>query len=69
MSAAIALTLGKCRVVTSDSDFSRIPSLDVEDYIERMLTNLSPVLRERLLRGDWSIRERKCWLKLGLGIC
>jgi hypothetical protein len=33
------------------------PSLDVEDYRERMLTHLPPVLREQLLNGDWSVSE------------
>jgi phage terminase large subunit-like protein len=33
------------------------PTLDVEDYIERMLTHLPHVLRERLLNGDWSVVE------------
>ena len=31
-SAAIALTLGNCTVVTKDSDFQAIPALDVEDW-------------------------------------
>lgn len=31
-SAAIALSLGNCTVVTKDSDFQAIPSLDVEDW-------------------------------------
>ena len=30
--AAIALTLGRCTVVTKDTDFSAIPGLDVEDW-------------------------------------
>lgn len=32
MIAAIALTLGNCTVVTTDSDFARIPGLDVIDW-------------------------------------
>ncbi len=43
------------------------PSLDIEDYIQRMQANLPPVLRERLLNGDWSIVEdaiiRLDWLR------
>ncbi len=43
------------------------PSLDVEDYIKRMQTNLPLVLRQRLLNGDWSIVEnaiiRLDWLR------
>jgi phage terminase large subunit-like protein len=43
------------------------PSLDVDDYIERMLTHLPAVLRERLLNGDWSVVEdaliRAEWLR------
>jgi tRNA(fMet)-specific endonuclease VapC len=34
MIAAIALTLPNCTVVTSDSDFSRVPGLRVEDWSE-----------------------------------
>ena len=33
------------------------PSLDIDDYVARMTTYLPPVLRERMLNGDWSIRE------------
>jgi len=29
---AIALTLGDCTVVTSDSDFAAVPGLAVEDW-------------------------------------
>ncbi len=32
MIAAIALTLGNCRVVTIDSDFSRIQNIEIEDW-------------------------------------
>jgi len=32
MIAAIALTLSHCTVVTSDSDFTAIPGLDVVDW-------------------------------------
>ena len=32
MIAAIALTLGNCRVVTTDSDLSAVPDLNVEDW-------------------------------------
>src|SRR5262249_1944529 len=43
------------------------PSLDVEDYISRMESNLPLVLRQRLLNGDWSIVEdaiiRLDWLR------
>jgi phage terminase large subunit-like protein len=43
------------------------PSLDINDYVERMRTHLPPVLRERLLNGDWSIVEdaviRIDWLR------
>ena len=43
------------------------PSLDIDDYIQRMQANLPPVLRERLLNGDWSIVEdaiiRLDWLR------
>lgn len=30
--AAIAISLGRCTVVTSDSDLSAVPGLDVEDW-------------------------------------
>ena len=30
--AAIALSLGRCTVVTKDSDFSAVPGLDVENW-------------------------------------
>lgn len=33
------------------------PTLDVEDYIERLQTKLGPVLAARLANGDWSITE------------
>lgn len=33
------------------------PSLDIEDYIARMRNNLSVILRQRLLNGDWSAVE------------
>jgi len=33
------------------------PSLDIEDYVGRLRTQLSPVLRQRLLNGDWSVVE------------
>lgn len=33
------------------------PSLDINDYVERMLTQLPPALRMRLLNGDWSVVE------------
>lgn len=33
-SAAIALTLGNCTVVTTDSDFDRVPGLAVENWAE-----------------------------------
>lgn len=43
------------------------PSLDIDDYVRRMLAHLPPVLRERLLNGDWSIVEdaviRADWLR------
>lgn len=43
------------------------PSLDIEDYITRMRTNLSTLLRQRLLNGDWSAVEdaaiRIDWLR------
>jgi phage terminase large subunit-like protein len=43
------------------------PSLDVDDYIKRMQSNLPLVLRQRLLNGDWSIVEdaiiRLDWLR------
>ncbi len=32
MIAAIALTLGKCTVVTMDKDFSAVPGLNVENW-------------------------------------
>jgi tRNA(fMet)-specific endonuclease VapC len=32
MIAAIALTLGKCTVVTMDNDFSAVPGLDIENW-------------------------------------
>lgn len=32
--AAITLTLGRCIVVTTDSDFSRVPGLTVENWAE-----------------------------------
>jgi tRNA(fMet)-specific endonuclease VapC len=32
MIAAIAITLGNCRVITSDSDLSAIPGLNVENW-------------------------------------
>ena len=43
------------------------PSLDIEDYVGRMRTQLPPVLRQRLLNGDWSVVEdaaiRLDWLR------
>lgn len=33
------------------------PSLDIEDYVGRMRTQLPPVLRQRLLNGDRSVVE------------
>src|SRR4029453_8335922 len=33
------------------------PSLDIQDYVGRLRTQLPPVLRQRLLNGDWSIVE------------
>jgi phage terminase large subunit-like protein len=43
------------------------PSLDIEDYVNRLRGNLSPVLRQRLLNGDWSVVEdaviRLDWLR------
>ncbi len=33
------------------------PSLDIEDYIARMRNNLTTILRQRLLNGDWSAVE------------
>lgn len=33
------------------------PSLDVDDYISRMRDNLTTILRQRLLNGDWSAVE------------
>lgn len=33
------------------------PSLDIEDYVARLRTQLPPLLRERLLNGDWSAIE------------
>ena len=43
------------------------PSLDIDDYVERMLTQLPPSLRLRLLNGDWSVVEdaviRMEWLR------
>ena len=33
------------------------PTLDVEDYIERLQTQLSPTLAARLANGDWSVTE------------
>jgi phage terminase large subunit-like protein len=43
------------------------PALDIDDYVERMLTHLPAVLRERLLNGDWSVVEdaliRAEWLR------
>jgi phage terminase large subunit-like protein len=43
------------------------PSLDVDDYIKRMQSNLPLVLRQCLLNGDWSIVEdaiiRLDWLR------
>ncbi len=43
------------------------PSLDIEDYVSRLRTQLPPVLRQRLLNGDWSIVEdaaiRPDWLR------
>ncbi len=43
------------------------PSLDVDDYVDRMQTNLPLVLRQRLLNGDWSVVEdaiiRLDWLR------
>ena len=30
--AAIALTLGNCVVITKDSDFAAIPGLQIEDW-------------------------------------
>jgi phage terminase large subunit-like protein len=43
------------------------PSLDIDDYVERLRTHLPPVLRERLLNGDWSVVEdaviRLDWLR------
>jgi tRNA(fMet)-specific endonuclease VapC len=30
--AAIALSLGRCTVVTKDSDFAAVPGLDVENW-------------------------------------
>lgn len=33
------------------------PSLDIGDYMDRMQTQLSPMLRQRLLNGDWSAVE------------
>lgn len=43
------------------------PTLDVEDYINRMQSNLPLMLRQRLLNGDWSIVEdaiiRLDWLR------
>jgi tRNA(fMet)-specific endonuclease VapC len=35
MSAAIAIILGDCTVVTTDSDFSSIPGLRVEDWTKQ----------------------------------
>jgi tRNA(fMet)-specific endonuclease VapC len=32
MAAAIALTIGQCTIVTSDSDFQRVPGLNVENW-------------------------------------
>jgi phage terminase large subunit-like protein len=43
------------------------PSLDLDDYIGRLRTQLPPVLRQRLLNGDWSVVEdaaiRLDWLR------
>lgn len=43
------------------------PSLDVDDYVERLRSQLPAVLRMRLLNGDWSIVEdaviRPDWLR------
>jgi hypothetical protein len=43
------------------------PSLDIDDYVERMLTQLPPALRLRLLNGDWGRKGVRNLFLVGRG--